>query len=53
MKKDSLQRTPMSAFDRGKKNKATRQAITMGGTPKNRTKAKAQPRLKGYKKRKK
>ena len=50
MKKDSLQRTPMTVFDRGKKNKATRQAITMGGTPKNRTKAKAKPRP-GYKKR--
>ena len=52
MKKDQLQRVPQ-AFDRGKKNKATRQAITMGGTPKDRTKAKAQPRLKGYKKKSK
>ena len=51
MKKDSLQQMPQT-FDKGKKNKATRQAITMGGTPKDRTKAKAQPRLKGYKQRK-
>lgn len=50
MKRDSLHQMPMAAFDRGKKNKATRQAITMGGTPKDRTKAKAQPRP-GFKKR--
>lgn len=52
MKRDQLHRVPQS-FDKGKKNKPTRQAITMGGTPKDRTKAKAQPRLAGCKKRSK
>ncbi len=50
MKSKSLTDTP-GMFSKGKKNKATRQAVTMGGTPKNRTKAKAKA-LPGYKKRK-
>ena len=37
--------------DKGKKNKANRMAVDKKHTPKDRSKAKAQPRLKGYKKR--
>lgn len=50
MKSKSLTDTP-GMFSKGKKNKATRQAITMGGTPKDRTKSKHKP-LPGYKQRK-
>tara|TARA_R110002020_G_scaffold16546_16_gene58438 strand:+ start:376 stop:534 length:159 start_codon:yes stop_codon:yes gene_type:complete len=50
MKSKSLTGSP-AMFDKGKKNKATRQAITMGGTPKDRSKSKHKP-LPGYKQRK-
>ena len=36
--------------DKGKKHKANRMAVDLNHKSKNRTKAKAQPRLKGYKK---
>lgn len=39
--------------DKGKKNKAVRMAVDKKHTPKDRTRATAQPRLAGYKKRSK
>ena len=44
---------PRSQFDKGTQARFTRKAVTMTHTPKDRSKAKAQPGLKGYKVRKK